>query len=308
MRAPSSKNLRNNVLGTDLRSWINKIRLLTKKNKEPFSSLRQIIGFTPHNVQLYEQAFVHRSFAVAKGDKSFNNERLEFLGDAILSAVVGHMVYQKFPDKREGFLTNMRAKIVSRDSLNRVALELGLQDRMQISTKIHSHNNYMYGNALEALVGAIYLDLGYEKCRAFIERVLISKHINVEKLAHESVNFKSKLLEWSQKNRIEVEFRLVDTQTDEDCNPIFQTTLLIAGMEVSTASGYSKKESHQLAAQEALAKLRTDHALQTYIYRLRQQQKAQEAAQKAALVATPSTSEEDAHPSALQDEVVVGCH
>ena len=170
-------------------------------NKEPYSSLYKILGFYPDNIHLYEQAFLHKSSSVESGDgRWLNNERLEFLGDAVLDAVVADIVYKHFQNKREGFLTNTRSKIVQRETMNRVAVELGLDKMVVYSAKLSSHNNHMYGNALEALIGAIYLDQGYEVCYNFIQNVLIKKHVNLETIARKEVNFKSSLIEWSQKN------------------------------------------------------------------------------------------------------------
>ncbi|MGM9758734.1 MAG: ribonuclease III [Parabacteroides sp.] len=259
--------------------------------------MRKIIGFMPRDLHLYEQAFIHRSCSLGAGIKGYNNERLEFLGDAILTAVVADRVYKQFPNKREGFLTNLRSKIVSRESLNRIAAELGLADHMVYSSRIHSHNNYIYGNALEALIGAVYLDLGYEKCRLFIERVLLDGHVNVEKLSKEQINFKSRMLEWSQKNRIDVEFRLVDSYNDAEGSPVFQTALLIADTEVGVATGYSKKESHQNVAKIALKKLASDREVQTLVHRLREERKARETD----MTESESTSEENTHSLPLDD-------
>ena len=138
-------------------------------NKEPYSSLYKILGFYPDNIHLYEQAFHHKSSSIESSDgRWLNNERLEFLGDAILDAVVADIVFNHFQNKREGFLTNTRSKIVQRDTLNRVAVELGLEKMVVYSAKVNSHNNYMYGNALEALIGAIYLDGGFASAKEFL--------------------------------------------------------------------------------------------------------------------------------------------
>lgn len=190
-------------------------------NKEPYSSLYKILGFYPDNIHLYEQAFHHKSSSIESSDgRWLNNERLEFLGDAILDAVVADIVFNHFQNKREGFLTNTRSKIVQRDTLNRVAVELGLEKMVVYSAKVNSHNNYMYGNALEALIGAIYLDQGYEVCYNFIQNVLIKKYVNLETIARKEVNFKSSLIEWSQKNKLEISFDLIESFTDNDGNPV----------------------------------------------------------------------------------------
>ena len=177
-----------------------KIRLLTRKGKEPYSSIYKIVGFYPNNPDLYKQAFLHKSQSIEDDDgKWLNNERLEFLGDAILSAVVADIVYKHFENKREGFLTNTRSKIVSRDSMNRIGLSLGIEPLLRYSvntsTLHESHNSNMLGNALEALIGAIYLDQGFDACYRFIRDVLIKKHIDIDKISETEVNFKSNLIE-----------------------------------------------------------------------------------------------------------------
>lgn len=239
---------------------------MTHVGKEPYSSLYKILGFYPDNIHVYEQAFLHKSSSIESGDgRWLNNERLEFLGDAILDAVVADIVYQRFPNKREGFLTNTRSKIVQRETMNRVAVELGLDKMIVYSTKVNSHNNHMYGNALEALIGAIYLDQGYKVCYRFIQDVIIRQHVNLESIARKEVNFKSSLIEWSQKNKLEISFDLIESFNDNDGNPVFQTSIMLSGHQIGVGIGYSKKESQQSAAKMAIKKLRTDKAFQQFI-------------------------------------------
>ena len=220
-------------------------------------SLSKILGFYPDNLQIYEQALLHKSSSVETGDgKWLNNERLEFLGDGILDAAVADIVYKRYPNKREGFLTNTRSKIVQRETMNKVAVQLGLDQMVVYSTKINSHNNHMYGNALEALIGAIYLDQGYDVCYKFIRDVMIEKYIDVDMLVRKEINFKSNLIEWSQKNKMEVSFELIEQFLDHDSNPVFQTEVRIEGLPAGTGTGYSKKESQQNAAQMAIKKVK----------------------------------------------------
>lgn len=225
-----------------------------------------MLGFYPKNIQLYEQAFLHKSSSIEDDNgKWLNNERMEFLGDAILDAVVADIVYKHFQYGREGFLTNTRSKIVQRETLNRVAIEIGLNNKVVYSAKINSHNNYMYGNALEALIGAIYLDKGYEVCYKFIEDVIIKKHVNLEKIARKEVNFKSSLIEWSQKNKMEVTFNLIESFIDNEGNPVFQTEVILSNISIGIGIGYTKKESQQNASKMAIRKLRKDKEFQAYI-------------------------------------------
>ncbi len=239
-------------------------------NKEPYSSLHKILGFYPDNIQLYQQAFHHKSSSIESGNgRWLNNERLEFLGDAVLNAAVADIVYKHFQNKREGFLTNTRSKIVQRETLNHVAVKLGLDKRVIYSAKLSSHNNHMYGNALEALIGAIYLDQGYEVCYQFIQNVLIKKYVNLETVARKEVNFKSSLIEWSQKNKFVISFDLIESFTDNDGNPVFQTGVTLSNTQIGIGIGYSKKESQQNAAKMAIKKLRTDKAFQQFISELK---------------------------------------
>ncbi|HCO66625.1 MAG TPA: ribonuclease III [Dysgonomonas sp.] len=235
------------------------IRLLPKRGKEPYVSFYKILNFYPYNITLYEQAVLHKSSSIKMKDgRWINNERLEFLGDAILDAIVADIVFKEFEYKKEGFLTNMRSKIVQRDTLNRLALDLGLDKLIKTSARTSTHKTHMYGNALEALIGAIYLDQGYRVAKRFVHERLITEFLKMENVLQQEVNFKSKLIEWSQKNKIPVEFRLLDCYTDQDNNPIFTTSIYIYDMESGSGQGFSKKESHQKAAKEALNKIYQD--------------------------------------------------
>ena len=238
-------------------SIIDRIKLPFRKEKELLSSLREILGFYPRKIELYKLALMHKSIARrnAKG-KPVNNERLEFLGDAVLDAVVGDIVYRHFEGKREGFLTNTRRKLVRRDTLNKLAQEMGINRLILSSGHSNSHNNYMGGNAFEALVGAIYLDRGYDMCMRFMQKRILSQLINIDKVAYKEVNFKSKLIEWSQKNRVKIEFQLVSQGKDDNGSPMFEYKVLLEGLDGCQGKGFSKKESQQLASKLTLQKLR----------------------------------------------------
>ena len=235
-----------------------KIRLLFIKDKEPYLCFYKILGFYPRNIELYKQALLHKSSSIKEKGKLLNNERLEFLGDAILDAVVADIVYKKFDGKKEGFLTNTRSKIVQRDTLNRVAVKIGLDKLIKFTTRQSSHNSYMCGNAFEALVGAIYLDKGYQACMDFMEKRIIEQYLNLDKVSRKEVNFKSKLIEWSQKNKFEIEFILTAQSVDSDQNPTFETQVTVENIPAGIGSGYSKKESQQEAAHETLNKIKSD--------------------------------------------------
>ena len=222
-----------------LRNQIDKIRLLFRKDRESYFCFYKILGFFPRNIRFYQQALLHKSTSVrSEKGRPLNNERLEFLGDAILDAIVGDIVYKHFEGRREGFLTNTRSKIVQRETLNKLAVEIGLDKLVKYSTRSSSHNSYMYGNAFEALIGAIYLDQGYEVCYNFIQNVLIKKYINLETIARKEVNFKSSLIEWSQKNKLEISFDLIESFTDNDGNPVFQTGVTLSDTQIGVGIGY----------------------------------------------------------------------
>ena len=242
-----------------IRDLIETIRLPFRKDKELYLSLRDIIGFVPRDISHYKMALMHKSVMHRnKKGKPVNNERLEFLGDAILDAAVGDIVYHHFPGKREGFLTNTRSKLVSRETLNRLAVEMGINKLILSSGHSMSHNSYMGGNAFEALVGAIYLDCGYDACMRFLNKRILSQMINIDKVAYKEVNFKSKLIEWCQKNRVQLNFKLLGNETSEEGAPVFHFVVMLEDVEGCDARGYSKKESQQKASKDTLRKLRKD--------------------------------------------------
>lgn len=235
---------------------IDAIKLPFRKEKGLYRSFYYILGFYPHNIKYYQEALMHSSMlAKSNVGKPMNNERLEFLGDAILNAVVGEIVFHHFQRKREGFLTTARSKIVKRETLGQVAVEIGLDKLIHANNFTHAHNSYMAGNAFEALVGAIYLDRGYNYCVQFIQDKILGKIINIDKIAYKECNFKSKLLEWCQKNKVEMSFEQEESR-GEDGSPMFHSKVLIQGMELGKGRGYSKKESQQNACKNALHRLK----------------------------------------------------
>ena len=235
------------------------IKLLFVKDKELYVFIHRITGHYPHDIKLYRLAMIHRSKPMRTPDGHWtNNERLEYLGDAVLDTVVADFLYTTFPEKHEGFLTATRSKIVQRESLNRIGNALHLGHHMSAKMNSSSHNSYYCGNALEALVGAVYLDQGYKRCCKFIINRLVKRHFNLNSLVKDEQNFKSRLIEWTQKYRITIKYELVEASADEDKNPIFRTAVLLGGIHASEGSGYSKKESHQAASKKALERLKHD--------------------------------------------------
>lgn len=242
-----------------LSDLIDIIKLPFRKDKELYRSLRSILGFYPHDIEQYKLALLHKSVAHRdKLGKRVSNERLEFLGDAVLDCAVGDIVYRHFPGKREGFLTTTRSKIVQRDTLNRLADRMGISDMLLSSGQGSSHNSYLGGNAFEALVGALYLDRGYNACMRFLTKQILGEIINIDKVAYREVNFKSKLIEWTQKNRVRLEFELESQHSDAKGSPEFNYQVKLEGVESGKGSGYSKKEAQQKAAQATLKLLRQE--------------------------------------------------
>ena len=263
-----------------MKNFFDRAKLFFSKDKEFRSALYDIMGFYPHNIELYRIAFAHKSLeykSKKSGNKPLNNERLEYLGDAVLETVVSDIVYHHFPNKREGFLTNTRSKIVSRESLGRLAKDLRIDRLIQSQTHSRAHNSYLGGNSFEALMGAIYLDRGFHYAFRFVEKRIIGAVLDLEGVAHKEVNFKSKLLEWSQKNRIRMEFKESNSGNNNGSTPSFQTSIIIEGLFAGDGKGFSKKESHQNASKEALTKLRREPDFLDSIFRSKEKRTAMEA-------------------------------
>ena len=260
-----------------LNKIIDRIKLPFRKEKELYLSLYQIIGVLPHNLSYYKTALLHKSVARRneKG-KPVNNERLEFLGDAILDAIVGDIVYARFPGKREGFLTNTRSKIVQRETLNRLANDLGITKLILSSGHSQSHNSYLGGNAFEALVGALYLDHGYTACMKFMQRQILGDLINIDKLAYKEVNFKSKLIEWTQKHKVCLEFKPLSFGKDKEGSPTFSFQVVLEGIACGEGNGYSKIESQQEAAKVRLQRIRKEAKFADKIFAAKKQRIALE--------------------------------
>ena len=274
-----------------LNDIIARLKLPFREEKELFSSLYGIMGFYPNNISYYKQALMHKSVGRRneKG-KPLNNERLEFLGDAMLDAAVGHIVYDHFPGKREGFLTNTRSKLVSRETLGKLADEMGLTRLILSSGHSNSHNSYMAGNAFEALVGAIYLDQGFEAVMCFIKKRILARVINIDKVAYKEVNFKSKLLEWSQKNRVRLEYRMQKQEKDkESSSPVFSFQVFMEGIAGESGQGFSKKEAQQRASEATLKRLKREPQFIDAIFSAKSERTKME---EEPTMAVPSTEQE----------------
>lgn len=295
---------------------INRIKLPFRKDKELYLSLYNILGFLPNDISFYKVALMHKSLShrnMKRGQKPVNNERLEFLGDAILDAIVGDIVYRHFPGKREGFLTNTRSKLVQRDTLNKLADEMGVTELVKSAGKSSSHNSYMGGNAFEALVGALYLDLGYDACMRFMKKRILAQMINIDKVAYKEVNFKSKLIEWSQKNRIKIQFDIIEQKTDENGgSPKFKYVVNIEGIKGCEGEGYSKKESQQMASKLTLEKLRQNPKFLDSVFAAKTKRTKMEeepvetvpsTEQKQDFIITEEPEEEEKHENAFKEKV-----
>lgn len=246
-------------------------------------------------------ALSHKSihFKNKKG-KPVNNERLEFLGDAILDAIVGDIVYKHFPGKREGFLTNTRSKLVQRETLNKIAQEIGLSRLIYSSGRNFSHNSYMAGNAFEALIGALYLDRGYNLCMRFMQKKILTKMVNIDTVAYKEVNFKSRLIEWAQKNKMNIAFNLLEQKKDDEGNPVFKYCVVIEGIKCNSASGFSKKESQQLASEETLECIKKNTRFCEALFEAKK--KRQEAEQNKETVQEQTVESTENNTEPAQDE------
>ncbi|MFI3323612.1 MAG: ribonuclease III [Rikenellaceae bacterium] len=208
-----------------------------------------MFGYAPHNIDIYKLALIHKSASIQLEDGSqINNERLEYLGDAVIESVTSDYLYIQYPTENEGFLTQLRSKIVSRQSLNKLAKAIGL-DKHIISNATGSFSQkHIFGDAFEALIGAIYLDKGYE----FVNRLLINniyyKHLDIDEILHSETDFKSRLIEWSQKEHLSIEFRTRNDKDSTSLRPLFYSKAIIGGVEVGHGIGESKKEAEQRAA------------------------------------------------------------
>ncbi|OFX46912.1 MAG: ribonuclease III [Bacteroidetes bacterium GWC2_33_15] len=231
------------------------VKYYFSRNKEFLRQIYRLTGFYPRNISIFKIAFTHKSASIQfDNDKYINNERLEYLGDAILAAVIADYLFSYFPFKKEGFLTKMRARIVSREQLNEIALKLGFQQLVVSQMKINGTKN-IYGNAFEALIGAIYIDKGYKKTKKFIISRIIKKHININDLILVDSDYKSQLIEFAQKNKLEIQFDDSEADITEQNSPTFISKVILNGQILGTGTGTSKKEAQQNASREALGKV-----------------------------------------------------
>ena len=235
---------------------IQRIKLPANQRKN-YSKLKNILGFSPRKWDYYQLALTHSSVCNDHKSKLQNNERLEFLGDSVLGTVISDILYQNYTNKREGELTNLRSKIVQRATLDDLAVRIGLNKLVSSNEHTPQFKAHINGNAFEALMGAIFMDRGYKKSKQFILKLIKEKHIDIEKLSKQEVNFKSKFIEWTQHRKVDYEFIFEAPIYEKSTNSSrFTTKLKVEGILVGTGTGYTKKEAQQLACKNALGRIK----------------------------------------------------
>jgi ribonuclease-3 len=226
--------------------------LKSKSDRQLEKQLKNVLGIRPGNYSLYYTALSHRSF---KENADENNERLEYLGDAVLSTVIADYLFKRYPYKGEGFLTEMRSKMVNRQQLNEIALKMGVK-KLTLYNKFDNFlkGSQIFGNTLEALVGAVYLDKGYKKTQRWIVQQIILPYVFVDDLEQIDINLKNKLIGWASKNGKKLEFETIQEKLEGN-RRIFTIAVVLEGNILAQGKGYNKKDASQVAAQSAIEKL-----------------------------------------------------
>lgn len=234
---------------------VNRLRV-PRRDRDFYNQLNRVFGIIPRNLELYKLALIHKSASVVlPRGKRVNNERLEYLGDAVLDAIVAEYLFSQFPNQKEGFLTKMRSKIVSRTSLNQLALDMGL-DKLIVTQPNNSNiQKNIYGNALEAIIGAMFLDRGFQFTSNCIVSSILEKYIDLDNLQTTEFDYKSRLFEWAQKNKCILQFQHQEGQPSENYNPHFICNIIVNEQSIGEGHGSSKKEAEQNAAMEALTRV-----------------------------------------------------
>lgn len=227
------------------------VRAHLSKDKELYLSIKNILGFYPENIFLYKLAFRHKSVSTVQSNGiKRNNERLEYLGDSVLSTVVAYYLYRKYPNQAEGFLTEMRSKLVSRVNLNKVAMKMGLHKLIQLNHQSNNVYKSADGDAFEALIGAVFLDKGYAFTQKMIIKRILQIHVDIDDIEHAEWNFKSKLIDWGQKNKQRVFFQVVET-LEYGYKKQYRVEVSISEQILGSGLGTSIKAAEQLAAENA---------------------------------------------------------
>jgi ribonuclease-3 len=237
------------------RKRINATYILPKR--EFSSRLKKILGFKPGNLKLYEISFIHRSATFTMPDgKKVNNERLEFLGDAVLDAILSDYLFEKFPDASEGFMTKIRSRIVNRDILNQLAISMGIHDILISNISSVQPTKNLYGDALEALIGSVFLDKGFRKTKKMFIRNVLNKYLDLEVIINTDTDYKSLVFEWVQKHKSNLIFTYNEEYDFSRKKSVFSTILIIDKAEMGEGHGSSKKEAEQEAASQAWKRLK----------------------------------------------------
>jgi len=229
--------------------------------KGEFSSrLKKILGFKPGNLKLYEISFIHRSATFTMPDgKKVNNERLEFLGDAVLDVILSDYLFEKFPDATEGFMTKIRSRIVNRDILNHLAISMGIQDILISNISSVQPTKNLYGDALEALIGSVFIDKGFKKTKKLFIRNVLNKYLDIDVIINTDTDYKSLVFEWVQKHKSNLIFTYNEEYDFNRKKSVFSTTLIIDKTEMGKGQGSSKKEAEQEAASLAWKSLKDNY-------------------------------------------------
>lgn len=235
-----------------MRRLINRILNFSSPDKQLLLQLEHLVGFTPKHVAYYRLALMHRS---KPDDVTNSNERLEFLGDAVLGAIVAEYLFKKYPYQDEGYLTELRSRIVRRETMNNVAMRMGLNKLVQYNQNDRGlSRSHIFGNALEALIGAVYLDQGFTKTRNFILNQIIRAYIDLDTMESTDTNYKNQLLSWAQRNNKVLSFDTIDEKT-EGTRKLFTVGIMIDSELVASGTGYNKKDAGQVAAKTAMGVL-----------------------------------------------------
>lgn len=226
----------------------------SEEDKKLITAIRTIVGIKPSNLALYKLATLHSSRAKEKNGYRESNERLEYLGDAILGAAVADYLFKKYPFKDEGFLTEIRSRIVNRESLNNLARKVGIGAIVQFDNKSNHLHQVILGNTLEALVGAVYLDKGYLRTKKFVIDKLIQPYFDLEIVVASNINFKSKVIEYAQKHGKEIRFEIIETKKGRGGKE-FSAQVFIGNEPFGTGHGLTKKKAEQDAAEKTISLL-----------------------------------------------------
>ena len=249
-----------------IKNLVQRIKLFSSSGKKFYSFLNSLFGFRPNDIHIYELSLIHRSASkVDSQGNPVNNERLEYLGDAIIGAVVAEFLYNRFPGQDEGFLTQMRSKLVNRVFLTELTHRIKLDQFIQKNDNNSSSDSHIYGDALESLVGALYLDRGYDKAKEFITKKLLADHVDLKKVECTNTNYKSQLIEWCQKNKKEISFETHENIHEDNKTTSFISLIKIDDKIIGQGKGKSKKEAHQHASAKAIQTIKERNTEETSV-------------------------------------------